>query len=341
MGGAYAVKLGYNGNSDTGNVFTNNTIQNGTTLVYLGVNAGSNTFSLNNLTGSVWVNDLNGTNYYNDSTSGNIYYFANGTASWQVYDIIDTTGDNWADSGTDRPFNSSFTEWTGSGEDWYPWTALKTLQINATITYPVGYSKTGIAYLISGINGTCRIQVDTQVNDTGTAGVARNITCNRYNWFSGALIDSNFSTSVNTSFMFYPNTTDYYAFNCSAEIDGTTRHTQTEVVQFIGAEFCTSGDVAGQVQTSEYVFVSIILFALCIGYVGVFVLKEQFGMPLIFISLMSLIVAISYISREFFGNNEAFDRMYGMFVYLLYIMLTVVGLLILKTAYDFATKPKL
>ena len=44
---------------------------------------------------------------FNDSEIGNIYYFANGTPSWQVYDISSSTGGHWADQGSDWPFSAS------------------------------------------------------------------------------------------------------------------------------------------------------------------------------------------------------------------------------------------
>jgi hypothetical protein len=81
LGATRAVTL-QNGNN-TGNLLINNTILNATTLLYLDVNASSNTFCLNNFSSignpTAYVNDTNGSNYYNctyggiSQTQGNIY----------------------------------------------------------------------------------------------------------------------------------------------------------------------------------------------------------------------------------------------------------------------------
>ena len=69
------------------------------------------------------VDDGSNGNTYNDSTSGNSYYFVNGTPAWQVYNITDTNGDGWADVGSDLPFSQDVLGdalWSGSGEDYHP-----------------------------------------------------------------------------------------------------------------------------------------------------------------------------------------------------------------------------
>jgi parallel beta-helix repeat protein len=77
----------------------------------------------NTIYGDYWVNDLCGNNIYNNSYSGNKYYFANGTASWDIYNITDLNEDGWADDGTDYPFNNETlgnSLWNGSSTDWHP-----------------------------------------------------------------------------------------------------------------------------------------------------------------------------------------------------------------------------
>jgi parallel beta-helix repeat protein len=112
------------------NNFTSDTIANSVDDdypdIYLTDGSGGNTFLHNNITSDYWVDDESGSlNLYNDSTSGNIYYEADGTPSWDVYNITSSNNSGWADSGSDLPF-SSYTQvgsdgyWTGSGEDWHP-----------------------------------------------------------------------------------------------------------------------------------------------------------------------------------------------------------------------------
>ncbi len=62
---------------------------------------------------------------FSENGKGNKYYFADGTPSWEVYDIRDTNGDNWADSGSDLPFSEEILGdvlWYGLGEDYHPFT---------------------------------------------------------------------------------------------------------------------------------------------------------------------------------------------------------------------------
>ena len=96
--------------ADSGN-FTNNTI-NLTYSTGIGLQSASgadaNNFSLNNISSDVWVNDAGANNIYNTTTQGNIYYFSNGTASWDVYNITtNLSAPNWANNGSNYPFSSS------------------------------------------------------------------------------------------------------------------------------------------------------------------------------------------------------------------------------------------
>lgn len=60
---------------------------------------------------------------FNDSDSGNTYRLLNGEGAWTMFSIVDTDGNGYADSGSDRPFSESIlgaTYWAGGGEDAYP-----------------------------------------------------------------------------------------------------------------------------------------------------------------------------------------------------------------------------
>ena len=91
-----------------------------------GTQASNNSFCENNITSRVWVSDRagNDTNVYSCRGKGNIYYFGNGTPSWDVYDIVDTNNDSYADIGSDLPFTQSTVGdyWHGPSEDAHPYT---------------------------------------------------------------------------------------------------------------------------------------------------------------------------------------------------------------------------
>lgn len=114
--------------SSSNNSFSNITATTNLTSIRLLSSSANNTFVQNNLTGSAWVNDTGGgNNTFNASLIGNAYYFTNGTGSWEAYNITDSNGNNYADMGTDRPFNATMQVgldgyWGGSGNDWHPFT---------------------------------------------------------------------------------------------------------------------------------------------------------------------------------------------------------------------------
>jgi parallel beta-helix repeat protein len=94
-------------------------------------NGWDNLFLHNTLISDYWVDDSGESgNDYNDETSGNRYYFANGTGSWNLFNITDTSGDGWADEGSDLPFScdtvgdceNDYVFWINNGEDWHPFT---------------------------------------------------------------------------------------------------------------------------------------------------------------------------------------------------------------------------
>ena len=88
--------------------------------------AANNTFFHNAISGALWVAEecQLPLNNYSFEGQGNAYYFPNGTASWDVYDIIDTDNDSYADIGSDLPFTQSTvgTYWHGPSEDAHPYT---------------------------------------------------------------------------------------------------------------------------------------------------------------------------------------------------------------------------
>lgn len=95
-------------------VFVNNTLithEAGVAGIYIaGVSNKNNTFLDNSIYADVWVisNTNEGeVNYFNDSFMGNAYYFANGTPSWEVYNISSSTHGSRANLGSDLPFGST------------------------------------------------------------------------------------------------------------------------------------------------------------------------------------------------------------------------------------------
>jgi len=125
-----------------------------------------NRFVQNNITADVWVDDKEGGNFYNDSEGvGNIYYFSNGTASWDVYDIRTTSPPDWADSGSDVPLNATLAEWTGFGNDSHPYTENEASTHNAfiNITNVSIYSSVG-PYA----DGWIALNMTADTNETNT-----------------------------------------------------------------------------------------------------------------------------------------------------------------------------
>jgi hypothetical protein len=124
--------------STQNDVITNNTINNASTGIFFATtNSGNNTFLANNITASIWVNDSNNTNHYNNSNSGNIYYFINGTGSWEVFNLATTSPPGWATSGTSRPFNATTVggNFTGTGlpQDWFPWVGVISTTLSTNV----------------------------------------------------------------------------------------------------------------------------------------------------------------------------------------------------------------
>ena len=154
-------------------IITNNTITNTSTAIYFeylsDTTSSNNTFLGNNITASVWVDDISSSpNYYNNSNSGNIYYFVNGTPSWSIFNISSNNSSNWANQGTSRPFNHTTVggNWSNKWQDWYPWTG------NINSTGAINLSISGVAskdvfrIIYSTLPATC-IAATNQTNSVG------------------------------------------------------------------------------------------------------------------------------------------------------------------------------
>jgi len=84
----------------------------------------NSTFIGNSIQASQWVFGVDLENVlFNDNDSGNTYYLLNGDGAWTIFDITDSTGNGFADTGTNRPFNEAMLGvqyWEGEGQDAYP-----------------------------------------------------------------------------------------------------------------------------------------------------------------------------------------------------------------------------
>jgi peptidoglycan hydrolase-like protein with peptidoglycan-binding domain len=78
----------------------------------------------NTIQAELWVDTEEGDNItFNDSDSGNTYLFTNGAGAWTQFDIVDTDGNGYAESGTDRPFSNATLGsqyWMGGDADAFP-----------------------------------------------------------------------------------------------------------------------------------------------------------------------------------------------------------------------------
>ena len=123
---------------NSNDTYFNNTINCPSDKVCMNQSTNDRSLFYNNiLTGDHWVttDDLNGPSYTSFNTSqhpiyeGNIYYFANGTPSWKVFDIHSNDNDNWSDEGNDWPFNQTTLGsalWNSTSTDWHPYTENET-----------------------------------------------------------------------------------------------------------------------------------------------------------------------------------------------------------------------
>ncbi len=104
-----------------------------------------NEFLRNTIISDYWVYDDCGDNDYSDDYSGNAYYFANGSPSWEVYDyynMVDLSDpqDGWADDADEGlPFDSGLPDeqWDGDGEDYHPAVMnVSTQTIDVELVFP-------------------------------------------------------------------------------------------------------------------------------------------------------------------------------------------------------------
>jgi peptidoglycan hydrolase-like protein with peptidoglycan-binding domain len=95
-------------------------------------NVADSSFTGNSIRAAQWVYGAGLENVsFNDNDSGNTYYLLNGDGAWTILDIIDSTGNGYADSGANRPFSEAMlgtAYWEGEGQDAYPGTALRQRQ---------------------------------------------------------------------------------------------------------------------------------------------------------------------------------------------------------------------
>jgi subtilase family serine protease len=109
------------------NTFLKNKIGGGLSIqILLDGQSVSNKIRENNITGPIWIVNEGSNNVFSNSSTGNIYYFANGSGAWTVFNITDNNSDGYADSGSSLPFSSATVSpyWQGPGEDWHPFTTI-------------------------------------------------------------------------------------------------------------------------------------------------------------------------------------------------------------------------
>ena len=159
----------------------------------------ANTVVENTIIGDGWIydNTLDG-NYYNNSTTGNIYYKADMTPSWTLYDITVSSAPGWATGGSDRPFNSSniaeFGDSSSYAVDWFPWTENGQGCIGETSTFVCGDSLTE----------SCTMNTDLSIDNSNCFNItAQNITvdCNGFSMTGNNASNTNgiFSDKFNTT----------------------------------------------------------------------------------------------------------------------------------------------
>lgn len=138
--GAINLTAGASGTSIYSNTIMAN--QSATTIaVEFQGGSASNYFYQNNITAPVWIKSASALNNFNYTNTGNIYYFRNGTGAWQTFNVTVFNPPGWATHGNKRPFNATTVggNWSGSGSDWYPWTANGQI-----MTCPVGTASSWI-----------------------------------------------------------------------------------------------------------------------------------------------------------------------------------------------------
>ena len=200
------------------------------------VNGENNTFLNNNITSSfLWINST-GTNFFNNSDSGNIYYLANGTPSWKIFNITTTTPPGWATDGAALPFGEINTPeyWSGTGDDYHPFVGFESEPepiISPVIPKfwfdlksPVNgnkYANNALTLLVETTNysmnfNNCSFNIDDYVSEPCTFNVSQNFTA-VFGWNDFEVCASNASVSHCEKYLFWADKTnktasDYFPF---------------------------------------------------------------------------------------------------------------------------------
>jgi len=193
--------------SSSGNQVLNSTLSSsGGYGAYLSSSSG-NVFLQNTITSPTWVSDDIGGNTFNNSIVGNKYYLANGTGAWEIYDIVDTNGDGWADIGSDLPFNSSLIgeEWYGYGEDYHPYsfTVAPTAAIYAN-SWSISYGQSAtINCSIDNSQSTLTLYQDNSAINSSTGSnfstIVSSLAVGAYNFTCNATASENYTASNSAS----------------------------------------------------------------------------------------------------------------------------------------------
>lgn len=137
--------VGFWSNNGAGSIKHNIFYTNVVAIIF-GINSNFTVVN-NSIRAPIWVESYSTNSFFNDSQIGNIYYFANGTPSWEVYNLTSSTNSNWADGGDDYPFSSStVAEWIGTGTDWHPYVQMTQ---NPTITPNTAYTDTELYFNVT------------------------------------------------------------------------------------------------------------------------------------------------------------------------------------------------
>ena len=195
-------------NADDSNIINNTINTSGGNVILIDASSTGNNIYHNNITGTSWISDSGSSNYFNTTDEGNIYYYYNGTASWDVYDITTTSypAGDWADGGTDRPFsNSTLGEWLGEGNDSHPWTEKGVFPENATIDLITNATMGHWFYVNASVddaNGGTDISTSRAILDNGSFSEVFNSTsANNFNIQFNCSTDTEQTTNITVEFV--------------------------------------------------------------------------------------------------------------------------------------------
>jgi peptidoglycan hydrolase-like protein with peptidoglycan-binding domain len=131
------------------------------------------TFIGNNIQAARWVDaeELENTSF-NDSDSGNTYRLTNGDGAWTIFNLADTDGNGYAESGTDRPFSQATVGsayWNGQGQDAYPRTMVTAQATPAPVAVAQRASFSGYSVPSQSPVGSGFVARPTGTPSTGTS----------------------------------------------------------------------------------------------------------------------------------------------------------------------------